>query len=128
MVAASWLESAYAALFCEEAPYVGFNDLAVHQVAQQDCRLPIDPCYLEVCEPNTLEVFCSCPEPLPIGMAVDGLSVVVKFAEQRPERTLRLALRFVGVRKGSAGVRFPARTKADRDRVEKHLNEVYYGR
>lgn len=88
--------------------------------------MPVDPKFLEVCEPNSIAV-CGCvpADPVLVGAIVDGPVVCIRFAEENPARAIRLTLRLTGIRKGFAGVRFPDRSQAQFDANERFIKSAY---
>jgi hypothetical protein len=86
----------------------------------------IDPKYVEVCEPGSIEVCgSSVNHPVLLGATVDGGLIDVTFAERHPDRSLRVVLRLTAIRKGFAGHRFPDRSKAQYDANERFIRSAY---
>ena len=93
---------------------------------QTNSVVAIDPKYVEVCEPGSIEV-CgwSVNQPVLLGAVVDNGLIDVRFSERHPDRTLRVVLRVTGIRKGFAGMRFPERSKAQFVANEAHIKSAY---
>ena len=85
--------------------------------------IPIDPRFVEVCEPDSI-VVCGCvpDQAVPIGASVRGDLVIVRVAAPWVTQwPIRVTLRLTGVRAGFAGWRFPDRTQAEFDANEAFL-------
>lgn len=126
IVPASWSPKGFTALFVSESPEVRFDDVLVIEMPQRNAVVSIDPKFVEVCEPGSIEV-CgwSVNRPVLLGAAVDGGLVDVEFAERHPDRLLRVVLRLTGIRKGFAGHRFPERSRAQYDANERFIRSAY---
>lgn len=108
-------------------PEVRFDDVMVAKIPQEDGELTIDPKFVSVCERGSIEV-CgwSCDKPVAIGLRViNGNKVRVQFASQDPKHAVRLVIRLTAIRKGFAGVRFPARTRKQFEANERFINSAY---
>ncbi len=126
IVPAAWSPTGYAALFVAECPEVRFDDVIVVHVPQVDGQVPIDPRYVSVCEPDSLEACGTQADlPVPLGARVEGEYVHLRFAEQRPEQSLRLVIRLTGIRRGFADQRFPTRTARQFAANEKFIRSAY---
>jgi hypothetical protein len=128
IVPASWSPTGYAALFVEECPEVRFDDVTRLRVPQENANFPIDPKYTEVCEPGSVEV-CGCVPDMPVvvGASAEDGRVYLRFAKQRPDRTVQIVIRLTGVRKGFAGTRFPDRTREQFESNERFIRSAYNG-
>ncbi|MBI1372486.1 MAG: hypothetical protein GC159_06965 [Phycisphaera sp.] len=125
IVPASWSPTGYTALFVEESPEVRFNDVMVVEVPARDTRLSIDPRFLEVCAPGSLEVTACQPDaPVLVGARVDGGEVVLQFAQQSAA-VVRLVISLTGIRKGFSGLRFPDRTQRQFEANERFIRSAY---
>ena len=123
IVPASWSPTGYAALYVAEMPDVRFDDVMVVSVAG-DGEFPIDPRFLEVCEPNSLEVCGTAADvPVAVAAAVVGNAVRVRLAAGSPQT--RLVIRLTGIRKGFDGQRFAPRTKAQFESNERFIRSAY---
>ena len=76
---ASWSPTGYTALFITEMPEVRFDDVMTATVVEDEALLPIDPKFMEVCEPGSVQV-CGCvPDlPFPVGAMVENDTVRVR--------------------------------------------------
>ena len=120
---ASWSPGGFTALFVEETPEVRFDDVMVATLYETTVNLPIDPHYLQVCEPGSVEV-CGCVPDVPVlvGAVVDGDAVRVRLIPnpQSPS-PVRVVLRLTGIRRGFRGLRFPDRTRAQFEANERFI-------
>jgi hypothetical protein len=121
IVPASWSPTGFTALSVFEDPTPRFGDVASITLTQTNCRVAIDPKWLEVCEPGGIEVFVQPKQPVVVGACVESGEICLEFAEQRSDRVVTLAIRLIGTRKGFAAVRFPDRTKEEFDANEAYL-------
>jgi hypothetical protein len=149
IVPASWTPGGYTALFTLESPEVRFDDVLTAEVSGAETRLPIDPKYLEVCAPGTVEV-CGCVpnRPVLIGAAVEDGAVVIRLfnhkdtktqrlfsfvpsclcgEKKNPPQPLRVVIRLTGIRKGFADHRFPDRTRRQFLANERFIKSAYPG-
>jgi hypothetical protein len=126
IVPASWSPTGYTALFIAECPEVRFDDVMVVRVPQRDARLSLDVRYVEVCAKDTVQV-CGCVPDLPVlvGASVDGGEVQLRFAEQRPDLSVRLVIRLTGIRRGFTGYRFPDRSRVQFEANERFIRSAY---
>jgi hypothetical protein len=125
-VPASWSPTGYTALFIAECPEVRFDDVVVARIPKLNTRLWIDPKFLEVCEPGSVQV-CGCVPDVPVlmGAAVSGDAVRLQFAEQDESQVVQVVVRLTGIRKGFAGHRFPDRTRAQFEANERFIRSAY---
>ena len=86
----------------------------------------IDPKFLEVCEPGSVQV-CGCVPDVPVlmGAAVRGDAFRLQFAEQDENQVVQIVVRLTGIRKGFAGHRFPDRTRAQFEANERFIRSAY---
>lgn len=126
IVPVSWFQKGYAALFVLESPEVRFDDVLIVVMSQVDATVEFDWRYVEVCEPDSIEV-CGHSSDLPAlyGVVVSGNTVRVTFEHQRPGRMLRLVMRMTGIRKGFAGMRFPERSERQFKANNAHIDSAY---
>lgn len=126
IVPASWSPTGYTALFIAEAPEVRFDDVMVAVVLRINNDLPIDPKFLEVCEPGSVQV-CGCvpDRPVLVGAVVEGASVRLRFAEEDATESVQVVLRLTGIRKGFYGHRFPDRTQTQFEANERFIRSAY---
>ena len=97
------------ALVCLESPDVRFEDVIV--VPQHENEVRIDPLFIEVCEPNSIEV---------IGWSSDEPHVMPGFRIRDGKLQVnygngprgRLAVKLSGLRKGMGRIRFAKKTPA----------------
>ena len=101
----------YVGLYCAEMPDVRFEDivrvpLGLHGVA----TAPIDPVFVAVCEPGSIEAVSAVPSsPAVVGARVEGSEVVVERAPSPITNLLSsmtVTVRLSGIRRGFAGERF----------------------
>jgi len=125
-VPASWSPTGYTALFIAEGPDVRFDDIVVARIPKLNTRLWIDPKFLEVCEPGSVQV-CGCVPDVPVlmGAAVSGDAVRLQFAEQDENQVIQVVVRLTGIRKGFAAHRFPDRTHAQFEANERFIRSAY---
>lgn len=125
IVPASWSPTGYTALFIAESPEVRFDDIIVEWTEQKNTSIAIDPKFLEVCEPDSVEV-CGCVAnvPVTVGAVVEGSNVEVMFSRQS-KKCVRLVIRLTGIRKGFADQRFPNRTKNQFESNERFIRSAY---
>jgi len=124
IVPARWSPTGYTALFVEESPEVRFNDVMIAEVTG-DTRVKIDPRFLDVCEPGSVEVCGGQPDvPVLVGARVEGDEMVIRFAQENPE-AVRLVISLTGIRKGFAGLRFPDRTRRQFEANERFIRSAY---
>ena len=102
-------QSDFVALFCVESPEVRFEDVVRVPVTGPVTRTVIDPRFIEVCEPGSIDVI-SVTSPLPalVGAAVDGSEIVVSVAGDLPPYVV---VTLSGIRSGSRNLRFPLKTR-----------------
>lgn len=128
IVPASWLPSGYTAMFIAECPEVRFDDVMIVELKQRNTTVPIDPCFLEVCEAATIEVCgVSVDAPVAVGAVVHDDKIRVRFAQQRQRRTVRLVIRLTGIRRGFRDHRFPSRTRQQFEANERFIRSAYPG-
>ena len=99
----------FVALFCVESPEVRFEDVVRVLVTGPVTRTAIDPRFIEVCEPGSIDVI-SVTSPLPalVGAAVEGTEIVVRVAGDLPPHVI---VTLSGIRSGSCNIRFPQKTR-----------------
>ena len=99
----------FVALFCVESPEVRFEDVVRVPVTGPVTRTAIDPRFIEVCEPGSIDVI-SVTSPLPalVGAAVEGPEIVVRVAGDLPPYVV---VTLSGIRSGSRNIRFPRKTR-----------------
>ena len=102
-------QSDFVALFCVESPEVRFEDVVRVPVTGPVTRTAIDPQFIEVCEPGSIDVI-SVISLLPalVGAAVEGSEIVVRVAGDLPPYVV---VKLSGIRSGSRNVRFPLKTR-----------------
>lgn len=108
-------------LVCVEAPEVRFEDVIALLIPSTDSVLHrIDPLFLEVCEPYSIEVVSICANfPFPCGGQVLGGKLLIRAAAW--QEGLRCVVKLSGIRKGRAGVRFKRSTEE-----EMRLNSAFW--
>jgi hypothetical protein len=99
----------FVALFCVESPDVRFEDVVRVPVTGPVTTARLDPMFVGVCEPESLDVISvSAPTPAAIGAAIAGDTVTIRIEGDLPPFVI---VTVSGVRAGSRGVRFPRKTR-----------------
>jgi hypothetical protein len=99
----------FVALFCVESPDVRFEDVVRVPVVGPVTTARLDPMFVGVCEPESLDVISvTAPTPAAIGAVVTGDTVTVRIEGDLPPFVI---VTVSGVRAGSRGVRFPRKTR-----------------
>jgi hypothetical protein len=128
IVPASWSPTGYTALFIAEMPEVRFDDVMTAAVVEDETLLAIDPKFMEVCEPGSVQV-CGCvPDlPVPVGATVENGTVRVRLGARDEDSPVVLAIRLTGIRKGFSSQRFPDRTEQQFIANEEFIRSAYPG-
>ena len=128
IVPASWSPTGYTALFIHEMPEVRFDDVLTAIVTDDETRISIDPRFLEVCEPGSVQV-CGCvPDlPIPVGAAVENDANRVRLGARGDTESVNLVIRLTGIRKGFSSQRFPNRTEEQFLANEAFIRSAYPG-
>ena len=102
-------EGEHVALFCVESPDVRFEDIVRIPITGPITTKTIDPLFIEVCAPGTIDVI-SVTSPLPslIGAAVDRDQLIVRIQGDLPPYVI---VTLSGIRAGHRGFRFPRKTR-----------------
>lgn len=125
IVPAGWSPTGFTALFVEEAPEVRFNDTIIVETELDDGEYTLDPKYLEVCEPGTLEVDgWSCNLPVLVGASIEADHLRIRIRKPTAWK-VRIVLRVTGIRKGFLGTRFPDRTREQFEANERFIEKAY---
>ena len=97
-------------------------------VVEAETFLPIDPKFMEVCEPGSVQV-CGCvPDlPVPVGATVEDGTVRVRMGARGEDSPVVLAIRLTGIRKGFRSQRFPNRTEEQFLANEEFIRSAYPG-
>jgi hypothetical protein len=128
IVPAAWSPGGYTALFTLEAPDVRFDDVLTATVTGPDTWLSIDPKFLDVCEPGTVQVCGVVPDvPIAVGAAVVDDRVRVRLPRRKTTSPVQLVIRLTGIRRGFGGHRFPDRTREQFLANERFLQSAYPG-
>ena len=124
----SWSPTGYTALFIHEMPEVRFDDVLTATVADDETLISIDPRFLEVCEPGSVQV-CGCvPDlPIPVGAAVENDAVRVRLGARGDDESVNLVIRLTGIRMGFGSQRFPNRTEEQFLANEEFIRSAYPG-
>jgi len=110
----------FVALYCTEMPEVRFEDVIRIRLTGPVTEFPLDSTFLEVCEPESVFVSgFSTPVPATLGISVRGSFLRIETAGDIPSHVV---VRLSGVRLGRRGVRFPEKT-----REEKEKNDRFWG-
>ena len=109
-------------------PEVRFDDVMTATVVEDETCLTIDPKFMEVCEPGSVQV-CGCvPDlPIPVGAVVENDSVRVRLGARSDEQSVNLVIRLTGIRKGFRSQRFPDRTEEQFLANEEFIRSAYPG-
>jgi hypothetical protein len=129
--------SGYAALFIMESPEVRFEDFTKVEITGRITRVPVDPKYVVVCEPGTLNVrSVQGKRPASYGawIGYDGYLYIDSGRLWRLKRG-EVNVSITGIRRGFAhssnpsdpfyNTRFPARTIEQFYDNEKFINQAY---
>lgn len=124
IVPCSWNEEGYTALFIAEMPEVRFDDYMEIFPKKRISKTPIDPKFMEVCEPDTVRVISAIGDVAPVKYAriEEGCVVLGTPFWKRPNR---VGIRLSGIRRGFRNLRFPDRTKNQFEHNEKFINSAY---
>ena len=115
-------------MFTKESPHVPFDDYFVVTIPCADTTVPIDPKFIEICEPGTLESTSTEPDlPVLVGSRIRDGRLCLRFAEQRPDWEVRLVVSVIAIRRGFAGVRFPNRTLEEFEANERFIKSARPG-
>ena len=99
----------HVALFCVESPDVRFEDVVRVPITGATTQAAIDPRFIEVCEPNSIDVISiASPLPVLIGAMVERDQLVVRVSGEIPPFVI---VTLSGVRTGNRGLRFPRKTR-----------------
>ena len=125
IVPASWTPDGYAAWFVTESPEVRFEDYWVIRVYRQAVDVPIEPHYLEGCEPGTVLVLASVDTLVLVAASIRGNKIHIEVDEDLPKDGIVVTLHLVAVRKGFKGLRLPNRTQAQFEANERFIRSAY---
>lgn len=128
IVPASWSPTGYTALFIHEMPEVRFDDVFSATVTDDETMISLDPRFLEVCEPGSVQV-CGCvPDlPIPVGAVVENDAIRVRLGARGGDQSVNVVIRLTGIRKGFASQRFPDRTEEQFIANEEFIRSAYRG-
>lgn len=133
IVPASWSSTGFVSMFVREDPIPMFQDRMIVTVNTRTRMVQIDPRFIELSEPGTLEVQGKPSTILPtsIGAVVDGAYLRLRFTWlarllYRREK-IRLVIDFSAVRKGMADKRYKERTREQFDANEAFIKSAYPG-
>jgi hypothetical protein len=107
---------------------VRFDDVMTATVVQDETLLTIDPKFIEVCEPGSVQV-CGCVPDLavPVGATVENDTLRVRLGVREDDHPVTLTIRLTGIRKGFRSQRFPNRTEAQFLANEEFIRSAYPG-
>jgi hypothetical protein len=109
-------------------PEVRFDDVLIAKVIQSETTHPIDPRFVEVCEPNSIEVCgTSSDEPVMVGASIHNDAVQLRIDNAFDVWPVRVVIRLTGIRKGFRHLRFPDRTQEEFDANERFIQSAYPG-
>ena len=99
----------HVALFCVESPDVRFEDVVRVPITGAVTILSIDPMFIEVCEPDSIDVISiASPVPALVGAVVERDQLVVRISGDLPPFVI---VTLSGIRAGDKGLRFPRKTR-----------------
>jgi collagen type VII alpha len=104
------VEDEYVGLFCTEMPTPYFEDIIRVKIKSHKTLHMIESTFIDVIEPDTLEVTSAVPsDPTLVGARITGsmLSIVV----EGPKKPEYVTVKISGIRKGRLDKRFPTFTK-----------------
>lgn len=113
----------YIGLFCTESPDARFEDLVTVTMWSADRVLAIDPRFVSICEPHSIQAIGHIANELCLVCAevVGGDKLHVK-CDRPGAAGIKVVVKLSGVRSGRAKLRFPAFTK---DEAQK--NTLFWG-
>ncbi len=102
---------AYVAVYCDESPEVRFNDvLTIDNISEHEIETKLCAEYVHSCEEDTIKVIGhAASDPCLVGFAVDGDSLLLKFAHAMPLPE-SVNVHLSGIRKGFDGKRHQRKT------------------
>ena len=118
-------------MFIAEMPNVRFDDVETLKLYERVQRIPLDPRFVELCEPGTLKC-CgyAADRPVPLGIRIEeNMGETFIIVENQPEGTMatEVTVRYSAIRKGFLGARMPARTHSQFVQNEAFINSAYDG-
>jgi hypothetical protein len=104
------MEGDFVSLVCVESPETRFEDIIVMIPRCENdvflASMPIDPEFLFVCEPNTIEAISSVSdEPAIMGVKIENDMIIVK-GKSLFNSPKKITVKISGIRKGRLGKRF----------------------
>ena len=124
IVPCSWNEEGFTALFIAEMPEVRFDDHAEIFPKKRVSKTPIDPKFMEVCEPDSVRVISALGDTAPVRYArIEEGSIVLGLSMWK--RPTKVCVRLSGIRRGFRNLRFPDRTKNQFEHNERFINSAY---
>ena len=109
-------------------PEVRFDDVMVVTANSRDGTYPIDPKFLEVCEPHSIEVCgTSVDLPIAVGAVVSEENVRVRLSGIQWEGPTRVVIRLTGIRRGFRNLRMPDRSREEFVANERFIQSAYPG-
>lgn len=125
IVPAPWLGAdGFVAVYVHEMPEVRLSDVMVIPVHNGRAVGEIDPRFLEVCEPETVEVLSAQGDTgLVISARRSGGFVLLEVDAERPPHVVTVTIG--GIRKGFLGKRFPRKTRRQYEANELSINSHY---
>lgn len=95
----------YVGLMCTEMPEARFEDVVHLALTSDATRYAIDPTFLTVCEPDTIQVVGIVPSrPLIVGARVVRDTLIV---EKTGDTNCHVTVKLSGIRRDRYGIRFP---------------------
>jgi hypothetical protein len=115
----------FTALACIESPEVLFIEVMQKDI-HQDTLLPIDPKFLDVCEPGTMKAIASADVPAAVGAKVIGGDVSIRLSSYAEPATVTLLL--IAKRRGKKfrNWRMPDMTREEYEANERRLDIERY--
>ena len=107
-------------LVCVEMPETRFEDV-VKVFVEKEVVYDIDPLFVAVCEPNSIEVISTVPsEPVCVGAKIKGTKIIINSLSPT-----NVTLKISGIRKGRKGKRFERFTKEKMIQNNKFWSQAY---
>ncbi|RCS49485.1 hypothetical protein DTL42_13250 [Bremerella cremea] len=108
-------------------PEVRFDDVMEVCTNRAVTEVPIDPKYVEVCEPNSIRVCGAVPNlPVFVGASVSRGTLVIRLDKPSDEK-VTISVRLTGIRRGFENKRFPNRSREQFEANERFIRSAYPG-
>jgi hypothetical protein len=120
IVPAPWAPGWFTKLCTIESPSVLFVDLQAELLIDRETFVPIDPKFIQVCEPGTMAVLAGSDEPVAVGAKILGDAVRVRLSSYA--QPVKVTLLLVAKRRGFLNWRFEMATREEFVANEERLN------